>query len=252
MKKFFRRLLLLIIVALVIYFLVSSIIIVPENYTAIVKTKTSGILKKKFTKKVNFVWQKGIPFNAQVLLLPLNEQTTRFEIKNKIIVFHREIENVQLGIILNWKIKKQRFIKIAQKFNSVQEIKDYFKNVLQDFLDSKIDYIISHNIDFRAGLKNIEEDFFDILKSQIQDKGIEILKLEVIPRHIPYLLKVENIRSYAERLAEFQIIGKYIKNNPLILKYLLIQKIDKNTSLTIIPDSREWYGNRDKKSSGKK
>lgn len=252
MKKFLRKLLLLIVFALIIYLLVSSIVIVPENYTAIVKTKTSGILKKKFIKKVNFVWQKGIPFNAQVILLPLTEQSTRLEIVNKITAFHREIENIQLGIILNWKIKNQRFIKIAQKFNSVQEIKSYFKNVLQDFLDTKIDYIISHNIDFKEGLKNIKKECFDILKSKSLDKGIEILKLEIIPRHIPYLLKVENIRSYVERLAEFQIIGKYIKSNPLILKYLLIQKIDKNTSLTIIPDSGEWYGNRDKKSSGKK
>ncbi len=252
MKKIFKRFILLLIIFVAGYFFVTSILIVPEGYRCIVKSKTSGTLHKNFYKRINFVWQKGIPFNTKVVKLPLNFQKSKFDVKKKIVIFHKEIENVYLRINLKWKINKQKFITLASEFSTKQMIENYFKMILQEFLDKKVDYILAKRMDFRKSFQSIEKEISDILNEKAQKKGIEIINIEVIPKHIPYFLSIDRLYSYAEKLTEFQVIGKYIKENPIILKYLLIQKINKNTSLTIMPESNEWYGNKNKKDSGKK
>lgn len=250
MKKFKRRFITVLLLALVIYFFIKSILIVQQGYVGIVRTKLSGILPKIFTKRVNFLLLKAVPFNAELLYFPIDKQVLKIDLIKKIVFFNKELENIRLDVEIEWKIKDNNFITLSKRFSSVKDIEEYMKQILKASLDKKIDFIINNDIEFKEGLAHIDTEFFNDLKARL--KEIELLNIDVIPVHIPYLLNLKNIRESTEKLAEFEIVGKYIKNNPLILKYLLIQKINEKTSLTIIPESKEWYEGENKKDASKK
>lgn len=233
-----------------LYYFYSCLLFVPEGYRSIVKFKTSKT--RLYSDRVHFIWQKGIPFNAHVITLPVKQQWSRYDVKKEIVIFNREVEQVHLVVRVRWKVLDNDFLKVGENFSSPEEIRNTLGQIITDHIEGKVDSILKSSTDFTSGLALAETEFKKNLQNTVRDKGLDIDQVDVIRKHIPYMLDLKKIKDLADNLAEFQFMGQYIKENPLILKYLLLQKINKNTSLMITPETFENNERNDKKSSTEK
>ncbi len=251
-KRLFKKIVLLIFLAIILYFVITSFLIVPEGKIAIVKTKLFGTLKKYYSNRVNFVWQKGIPFNAKVVIYPKGDVSSRIKLLKKMFFFNREIEYIEFEVNLEWKIDKSQYVIMASKFGSKQDVEEYIKDIIQEVFDRKVDEIINENRDIRVGFNNIRDEFNKALAKSFKEDGLKLVSIDVVPVHIPYFLSIDAMKKYSDTLLELQLIGKYIEAHPEVLKYLLIQKISSNTKLTINSDLEKLYERNDKEDNRKK
>jgi hypothetical protein len=232
MKKFFKKFFLILFFATIIFFAFNSILIIPENYVAVLKTKRLTYLEIP-PKKINFVWQKGIPLYSKIIFLPKGEVLFKTQIKKEISFLNREIDNIDLKIQFNFKI--QNYLNVAKNFSSLKEIEDSFNEFLKEILDRQVDFIIRNNQNFKTSLTNLENIYYESLKNNFKD--FYFTKPSIIFSHIPYFLNLEKVKNYSEQLVEFEFFEKYIKDNPNFLKYILIQKINDKTAINIFLDT---------------
>ncbi len=257
-KKFFHILLFIILLLIIIAAFYQSILFLPDNQYAILYSRIFGKVNKVFCKEKNFVWQKVIPYSYYIKKFSAH-RNFRFSYKKNISFLDKDFDVIKIDFIVEYVLNKKKIYDvISVDFNSDDDIVNYIKNNIIDFMDKNIYNILEKNgnlINFINNL-NLKNDI------NLKDEGIDIKNITYIVKNIPINLDIKNLkamvdkslayeRKYKFKLREIElqqlklkqeaknrveylkIIGDYIKENPLILKYLLIEKINKVNSVVI-------------------
>lgn len=257
MKKFIAWLIVIILLGGIGYLTYNSVIINPINQAFIIYYKIPGkmICYQKSGIFINPF--QGIPKNSLLKSFPINKQIYNFDFAKEIILLDKTIPFLKYNIKCEYELDFTQYTNIFRDFNSIQDVNLLIKNELTEYLSQKINENLLSNIDLNINKAQLEKDINNWFKEKysstyLKNVSITIDNLYIIPHfdnnkltklindNFEYeenfkmeLRKIELDKLKLEKLAENEvayltIIGEYIKQNPLILKYLLVTKMDKN------------------------
>ena len=257
MKKLFKWLIIIILLGSIGYLTYKSLIINPLNQVLVIYYKIPGkmICYQKNGTFINLF--QGIPKNSITKSFPLNKQIYSFDFEKEIVLLDKTIPFLKYNIKCEYTLDFSQYSNIFRDFNSIQDVNNLLKNDVTAFLSQKINDNLLNNVDLNINKTTLEKEINNWAKEKYSTSFLKIMSISVdnvyiIPHfdnnkltklindNFEYeenfkldLRKIELDKLRLEKLAENEvayltIIGEYIKQNPLILKYLLVTKIDKN------------------------
>lgn len=264
MKKFFKKFFLLLLIGAAIYLFLLSVVLVPKTTIAIAYSKINAqlrLLKRSF----NIVPFRIIPRNVNIKRFPLLQQVCSFVFQKKLSLLDKQVNLLKYRTTINYKIIDTQYEYLYNHYNSRKSIDQFLKQEISVLLHQMVNEAIENNENLNSFPEKNNALIFKQIKESMKNKGIEILScsiinLEIIPdlnyNQIKNLLnqsleyentfkiemrkiELEKLRLQQEAHNEVEylrIIGKYIEENPLILKYIMIKKIDKN-DVIFVPSS---------------
>ncbi len=264
MKKFFKTLLLIIFTGVIIYACYSSIVIVPQDNIKVVYSKITGDLKV-LKRTFNIVLTKVIPKNVVIKNYPVLIQDLSFIFKKKLTLLDKEINLLKYKIVIKYKLNKAQYKYLFNHYNSVSDINNFIQEKFIFLFHEKVNHAVKSGLNLNSYPDKVKGQVLKELKEKVKNSGIsisslQIINIDIIPdinynqikdminQSLKYeedfkmkLRKIElerlKLQKEAENEVEYlKIVGKYIKENPLILKYMMIKKIDKN-DIIFIPSS---------------
>ncbi len=262
MKKFFRVIIFLLVLSGTGYLFYNSILILNNNEAAVIYSHIFGRINKVYSHYRNFVPAKSIPGTYDIKKFFV-KNSFRIKYKNFISFLDKNFDIIRLDIVVSYDLNKNMLVSIAKKFENDNQIRKSIKYNIEDFLDKKIFDVINKKKDFRNFISNCRNDILTNLKKNFINTGINIDNIDVIVKNIPLIVDMGKYRKLAVKSLEYEreykfklrsieleklklrqealnkveylkIIGDYIKENPLILNYLLIEKIN-NVNTIVLP-----------------
>lgn len=264
MKKFLKTLFIIILFGLLGYLAYSSRVIVPRNNIIILYSKFNGKFKI-FKKPFNIVLLKAIPYNTIQKKYPLEARDFQFIFNKKLNLLDKEIDLLKYKILIKYNLIIDQYKYLFDNYDSLENIHNTIKDEFESVFHEKINQAIRNSDNLNIYPEKAEKETSRILAEKLVAKGINIISLriiniDIIPKmnysqlsrlineSLEYeenfklnirkieLEKIKQIKEAENEVEYLRIIGEYIKENPLILKYMMIKKIDKN-DLIFIPSS---------------
>lgn len=261
--KFFKWLGIILLGIGLVYYIYRSFLIIPLHKCFVVYYKFPGklVCYKDHGFKINFF--RGLPKNAAIKQFPSDEQRYNYTYDKKVRLFDKEVTILKYSIMLTYQLNLNQYQEIYRQFASQRELTSFLEQEISDYLNEELNTVMQKNVNLNGYNKVFEKEVINWLKikyekSYIDIKDLSIVNLHIIPdfnyKRLSELLeqalayeesfklelrKIELDKLKMEKQAEnevvyLNIIGEYIQKNPLILRYMLINKLNQN-SVVVVP-----------------
>lgn len=247
MKKFFKKFFLLLLFFALLFILYRALLIIPEAHFAVVKSKNFTLSKKIYKNKFNLVWQKILPENIEISILPLEKQFYRKNFIKKIVLFNNEIDKIEITLELYWQVKEEKIIEAGLRFQNKKEVEERISQIVYNSFNQIIDGTIRDNGDLKDALSKIELLFYKELNSDMTEFNFSEPKVIFIS--VPYYLNFKNLYNFSNEILEFEVMKKYINENPNFLRYLILKRINDKTVINIFMNPEDFYEGTNRKSN---
>ncbi|MDD5066160.1 MAG: hypothetical protein PHF84_03855 [bacterium] len=258
-----KYLIILLTVLLLVFTIYSAFISVPLNQCTVVFFRYPGRLVVYQKPGLHFNLLNSIPANGITRNFSLNEREYSFPLEKKAYLLDKEIPILKSDILIVYRLKMEKIESLFKDFRSSREIDEFLKKEISSLAAEKIGLAMENNYNLNAYLKTLPAEITGLVRDKYEGitvNRINILSSVIIPdfnyrklsekvnQSIEYeenfkmdlraveLEKVKLQKEAENEVAYLRIIGDYIKENPVILKYLLIKKLDKN-SVIMLPTS---------------
>ncbi len=177
----------------------------------------------------------------------------------------KEIDILKYKILIKYNLIIDQYKYLFDNYDSLENIHNTIKDEFESVFHEKINQAIRNSDNLNTYPEKTEKETSRILAKKLKAKGINIISLriiniDIIPKmnysqisrlineSLEYeenfklnirkieLEKIKQIKEAENEVEYLKIVGEYVKENPLILKYMMIKKIDKN-DLIFIPSS---------------
>ncbi|MBU1077934.1 MAG: hypothetical protein KKH98_11620 [Spirochaetes bacterium] len=277
MKKFGRTIFLFLVIGIILFALYTCIVLIPENHIGILYSKFNNKLILK-ESSYNLVIEKIIPGNIVIKKYPVITQTADLLFSKNISLLDKDIELLKNRILIEYKIDLKAYKYLFDHYNSITDIISAVKQEFFFLFHEKLNEAIQQNRDLNTFYERNKEEILKEFNEKMMNKGIlisslKIVNLNMVPdvnygrikelvnKSLDYeevfqmeIRKIELERSKLKQEAEneveyLKIVGEYIKENPLILRYLMIKKVDKN-DIIFVPSAEIGFDFSDSLKSG--
>lgn len=255
MKWFFRIFLLIIIIGGVLY--KGHIYVAPDNYS-ILKTKNFGISNNIYKPGFYWNWQKFISLKPETIILPKGNFDIPIEKQINLSIIPDNKKLLQLHGYITASLSEEMLVDMEKKYGfevlKTRIVNDTMTGLEQVLLDKVLNIgTLSRDSIFKK-LQVLENKFKAELNESYSEYGFSVIKLKIsasqIPVDIAMINKLNNV--YLENqidlvrkkgkidiekelsiykakanLAEWEVYSDFLKENPIILKYLYITELTK-------------------------
>ncbi len=262
MKKFFVFFIRLAVIGGAGWLLYNGLLFLNYNKYAVVYSKIFGRINKVYKNDRNFVPAKCIPYTYKIKIYS-RKNSFRIKYKTHLSFLDKNFDIVKFDVKISYYLKKNKLLSLSDKFKDDLDIVNNIRYAVEDFLDNAVYDIVNSKRNFKDFIDNCSKNITESIKEKYSKIGIIITNIKVINKEIPLIMNfskykklaiksIEYEREYKFKLRELEleklklrqkainkveylhIIGDYIKENPLILNYLLIEKI-KNVNTMVVP-----------------
>lgn len=255
-----KTLVLILLLLVALYAVYSSFISVPLDSWVLVYFKYPGKLAVYTNAGYHFNVLNALPGNGLARTFPASEQECSFIFEKKMSVLEREFPLLSCRVTYRYLLDREKAKALYGLFSSAGDISGKITEELKYILSARLNTALENNYNLDEFIKMVPADIPGLIESRydgIRMGQLHVQRMTVMPdlsvRSISDLLnrtkadlrglELEKIRLQKQaenEVAYLRIVGEYIKENPLILRYLLIRRLDKN-SVIMVPPSETGF-----------